>query len=80
MIWTAIRSVVFGVLTVAEAIADASSSLRRIGRALAPQKSEDAFPLSRRREKLIKDQIDRATSYRVEPIPPTQRSRTDKPR
>lgn len=46
MIWPAIRAVVFGVLTVAEAVSDTYDGAKRIGRALLPRRREDAFPLS----------------------------------
>jgi hypothetical protein len=70
VIWTAIRSVVFGVLTVAEAIVNTSSRARRIGRALLPRRREDASPLTYKDVEHQREQMRRATT-----IPPTQRSR-----
>jgi hypothetical protein len=64
VIWNVIRATISAGLAVADAVVNTSSRLRRIGRALLPRRREDAYPLT----------------YRVEPVPPTQRSRTDKPR
>lgn len=51
--------------------------LERLAKRVLPDDTDDmdgteSFPLSRRREQLIKDQIDSATSHKVPP-PPSSR-------
>ncbi len=48
MIWATLRAVVYGGLTVAQAVADTYDRAKRIGRALLPRRREDAFPLTHR--------------------------------
>jgi hypothetical protein len=80
VIWNVIRATISAGLAVADAVVNTSSRLRRIGRALLPRRREDAYPLTYRDVEHQREQMRSATSYRVEPVPPTQRSRTDKPR
>lgn len=67
MIWNALRSAVFTVLGVAEAVSDIYDRAKRIGCALLPRRREEAFPLTHKDVENIQSQIRRATTIRPPP-------------